>query len=431
MARDYRTTDAGRPAERVLEVTTDEAFGTDLAVALDREGRLIDAVVHPDEALSRMAGGDRYDCVVVDHDPPIVHAPTVLDRIGSVAPDLPVVVCASDGNDRLASDVVGAGVTDYLVRPTDDSGWDEFVDRIDAVVETGRDRRLVAGESDLHRTIAEDVLGEGAVGLLVTDAEGIVRWANDVTGTFFGIDPAAVVGDTRRLVVRETLEPVVTSGSKLVDRLVAPAGEPPDFLVRVETAETTRWLDARSRSLDVGPFAGGRVDRFADVTSYVHSDYGLRELQRLMVDREESFSERLHRVLDLGVDHLDLPYGFVTAIDHDTQTVLDAVGDHERLEPGETAPLLETYCRRTLAVEELVTLPDAVAAGWENDPAYQRYGLGSYVGSPVAVDDDHYGTLCFAGSEPKEEGFTDDEELFVEFAAAWTGWELEHVAHGD
>lgn len=427
MVRDYRTTDAEGPADRVLEVTTDEAFASELADALDREGRLIDAVGGLDEVLATMAGGDRYDCVVVDHDPPTVDAPTVVDRVRRVAADLPIVVCAGDGTDRLASDVVGAGATDYLLRPDREGHWAEFVERIDDLVVVGHDRRVGTTDPALHRSIAEDVLETGEVALVVSDADDVVRWTNDATRTLFGIDPAVVVGDTRRHVVRETLEPVVTTGAKLVDRLLAPAGDQPGFLVRAEVSGTPRWLDARTRRLDVGPFEGGRVDRFADVTPYVRSRHGLRELQRLMVDREESFSERLHRVLDLGGDHIDLPYGFVTAIDDDTQTVLDAVGDHELLDPGETAPVLETYCRRTLAADALVSIPDAVAAGWENDPAYERFGLGCYVGSPVAVDGDQYGTLCFAATEPREDGFTDDEELFVEFAAAWTGWELEHV----
>ena len=187
---------------------------------------------------------------------------------------------------------------------------------------------------------------------------------------------------------------------------------------------SSRWLDCRTGPVESGPFAGGRVDRFVDVTRFVRSEDGLRELQRLMVVPDVPFSERLHEVLQLGVERLDIPYGFVTTIDDGVQSVVDSVGDHDLLQPGESAPLPQTYCRTTLAAEGLVTIPDATDDGWANDPAYDLFELDTYIGAPIVVDGDTYGTLCFASSDPRGT-FTDDEELFVEFAAAWTGWELE------
>lgn len=410
-------------AERLLVLTTATAFGDELAASLDREGRLVDCTDSPVDAKTRL-DDVCHDALVVDHDGTTVDASAVVTTVNQTDPDLPIVVRGPDDAGRLASDVLEAGATTFV---TGDAAT--VADRVEAAVAAGQSAPLTTDQATVYRTVAEDVLASADVGLVVSDGKGVVRWMSDAIGRFFDVPARRLVGTTRRRLIRERLASAVTDTSKLTGILLA-AGETERALVRTERLATARWLDCHTESVLSGPFTGGRVDRFVDVTPFVRSDDGLRELQQLMVASEETFAERLHEVLALGAERLDLPYGFVTAIDDGVQRVLDAVGDHELLQPGESAPLLQTYCRKTLAAGGLVTIPDAVEAGWENDPAYETFGLGTYIGAPVVIDGEHYGTLCFAATEPRD-SFADEESLFVEFAAAWTGWELERYSIAD
>ena len=151
----------------------------------------------------------------------------------------------------------------------------------------------------------------------------------------------------------------------------------------------------------------------------------LQEMYRITADREADFSAKVQRLLMLGCDLLGVPYGFLTEIDGTTQTIVDACGDHQQLQAGETCPLSDAYCRKTITQDELVTIQNAVAEGWSDDSAYERFGLGCYAGAEIVVDGDTYGTFCFAGPDPREKPFSATERTFVELMARWTSYELE------
>ncbi|WP_049983628.1 PAS domain-containing protein [Halorubrum sp. BV1] len=74
---------------------------------------------------------------------------------------------------------------------------------------------------------------------------------------------------------------------------------------------------------------------------------------------------------------------------------------------------------------EVVAFTDPTEAGWDGDPAHELFGLGSYVGGRVVVDDGVYGTLCFVDEDSRERPFTEDELLFVELLADWLGRAIE------
>ncbi|WP_259517977.1 ATP-binding protein [Halanaeroarchaeum sp. HSR-CO] len=145
-----------------------------------------------------------------------------------------------------------------------------------------------------------------------------------------------------------------------------------------------------------------------------------------------SFEEKIDRLLTIGVDATGLPYGFLSRITVDergkesgVQQIYRSQGDHERLQPGESAPLSKAYCRKTIQSDSLLTIQNAVDDGWEGDPAYETFDLGSYIGGRVDVDDELYGTFCFAATEPRERAFSEAERTLVQVLAKWASYELE------
>ncbi|WP_433626184.1 ATP-binding protein [Halomicrococcus sp. NG-SE-24] len=195
------------------------------------------------------------------------------------------------------------------------------------------------------------------------------------------------------------------------------------------------YLDCRSDDEPLGLLAVRVENAVAsddgDPAERRGNDSYLQKLYRTASDAELTFEEKRRRLLTLGRERLGVDVGFVSRIDGDRFEIVDAVGSHELLQSGRTAPLSETYCRKTLDSEESLAVRDAASEGWSDDPAYETYGLGCYIGTEVRVDGELYGTLCFADGPPRQRSFTDSESAFVELVSQWLQYELERRADAE
>jgi len=201
--------------------------------------------------------------------------------------------------------------------------------------------------------------------------------------------------------------------------------EPVSFDAYYEPLDT--WFEARAF-----PSESGLSVYLRDVTEQRELERrqreSLRAIQRLYAvssDHERTFEEKVEAILALGCEYLDVPNGFLTRIEDGTQHVEVSHAEHPLLQPGETCPLDEAYCKRTIERDHLLTVVDASEEGWTGDPAYETFGLETYIGGRVEVDGEQYGTLCFAATTPRGEPFTDTQRTFVELLTRWVSYELE------
>lgn len=126
-------------------------------------------------------------------------------------------------------------------------------------------------------------------------------------------------------------------------------------------------------------------------------------------------------------DELGLEYGFFSRIDLDAETQRFEVvhGSSDALQEGTDVALETTYCRKTIAEPAgTMVVDDALAEGWADDPAYEAFNLGTYVGTTVYTEGDLYGTLCFASTDPRDEPLTREEVILVEMYGQWVSYEL-------
>lgn len=205
-------------------------------------------------------------------------------------------------------------------------------------------------------------------------------------------------------------------------------GDPFDLempLIR-ETGER-RWVRIRGQRQNASLLTGTLEDitEQREVKQVLTSEQEvLRRMYRITADRERPFDEKAEDLLDLGRSYLDLPFGHITRISAETQKITHARGTHPRLSPGESCPLGESYCRKTIQQDGLLAVQNAPDEGWDGDPAYDAFGLDSYIGSEIRVDGDVYGTFCFSAEQPREEPFSEREKTFVELLTLWSSYEL-------
>ncbi|MBP1955434.1 PAS domain S-box-containing protein [Halarchaeum rubridurum] len=261
-----------------------------------------------------------------------------------------------------------------------------------------------------------------ATAMVIADDDGRYVEANAAACELFGVTRATLVGSH----IGDFAAPeydVEGEWSSFRESAVARGTFP---LVRPDGEERIVEYGA---TLNVVP--GEHLSVLHDVTARVdlgerleREQTALEEMYRITADGAASFDEKVERLLALGCDYLDIPQGYFTEIADGRQRIVTAVGDDEAT-PGDTCPLDEAYCKRTVRRDELVTVQNAPDEGWVGDPAYERFGFGCYVGAKVTVGDDLYGTFCFAGEEPRAAAFTDAERTFVELMARWVSYELE------
>jgi PAS domain S-box-containing protein len=167
------------------------------------------------------------------------------------------------------------------------------------------------------------------------------------------------------------------------------------------------------------------TDRARRVDAAERKQKALAQLYEVSADAELTFEEKSERLLEIGCEYLNLPFGFLTRIEAGVQRMVHTVGDHELLQPDESAPLEESYCRKTVESDDLVGMKDARTTLGEDDPAYEKFELGCYVGTKILVGDDLYGTFCFAAPTSRDRTFTTDEREVIKLLGQWTGYEVE------
>lgn len=157
----------------------------------------------------------------------------------------------------------------------------------------------------------------------------------------------------------------------------------------------------------------------------------LKILHRITTAEEEG--ARLEAYLQAGCEMFDLPVGILSHTPFDPETgerlyeIKAVVSPASDVEAGLTIPLRDAFCDAVVASEETVDYGDATLdpVGKEN-PACTERGFRAFIGTPVWLDDELYGTLNFVSPEPRPNGFVPYERDLIEVMAETMGRHLRY-----
>lgn len=164
------------------------------------------------------------------------------------------------------------------------------------------------------------------------------------------------------------------------------------------------------------------------VTSQTDGDSGTnyrQRLYRLATDPTRSPEAKVRRLLEFGHEQLAVENAHIVSIDTDAgrHRVEQTVGS-DLVEAGAVSDLGETFCRRTVEAADVLAVGNPPAEGWADDPAYETWQLGCYIGAPVHLDGRIHGTVCFVDSTSRDV-FSTDDRTFVRLTSRWVGRLLE------
>lgn len=300
------------------------------------------------------------------------------------------------------------------------------------VTERERRQQEMATQADLFEK-AQNLASVGAWEWVIGTDDGF--WTSQVA-CIHGLDP-----DNDGGTVKESLERYHPEDKPIIERAFRRAtedGEPYDLELRiVQPSGEQRWVRTRGEPQYEGDDLVRIRGTIQDVTDRKERELELvetvdllQQLYEVTTAAQSSFETKLERIVELGCEVTELSYGFLTDIersdeDSGVQRISYASADHELLQTGNTCPLEEAYCRKTIEEDDLLAVQNAVDEGWENDSAYRVFELGSYIGTKVFVENELYGTLCFASTEPREAPFSEPAKILVKLMGKWVGYELE------
>lgn len=150
----------------------------------------------------------------------------------------------------------------------------------------------------------------------------------------------------------------------------------------------------------------------------------MKNIADVIAARNRPFVERLNGILKTARKTLGTESATLSYVDDDTY-VFEAVdvADTVEIHAGETVPLSNTACKRVTETEQALVLRDVETEAPElADSAVE---VSSYLGVPVFVDDEVYGTFCFYDTNSRDEEFSEWHIAFVELLSNWVSSELE------
>ena len=149
----------------------------------------------------------------------------------------------------------------------------------------------------------------------------------------------------------------------------------------------------------------------------------LRRFQELITS-SKGFDEKVDSILELGIEYFGLESGIFSRIEGMDYTFKQFKGLNG-VEEGDTVSLEDTFCQTVIESEGTVYYNGEYTSEIEEHPAYDKRELQVYIGMPIYVGDEIYGTLNFSSKESIGRQIDEDERTIVRLMTEWIGKEIE------
>ncbi|WP_373976418.1 response regulator [Chitinibacter sp. SCUT-21] len=151
----------------------------------------------------------------------------------------------------------------------------------------------------------------------------------------------------------------------------------------------------------------------------------LRALNEIASLPSESIQLQLQQALKLAAAYLDLPFGIISQIQNQEYRILSQVCPADELQDGMVFELGSTYCSLTLQSDDVLQITQMGQSQYAGHPCYKSFALETYIGCPVWVDGERFGTVNFSSSIARAQPFDRSDEDFVMLLGRWIGAALQ------
>ncbi|MGM0388976.1 MAG: PAS domain-containing sensor histidine kinase [Natrinema limicola] len=189
----------------------------------------------------------------------------------------------------------------------DDGDLEGTVGVVQAVEDHDRTNEQLPSTWKTYDSIAS-VINEANVGVFVLDNDFDIVWADETVEEYFGLVRAEIIGQDKATLIQETIRDRLADSESFAETVLA-TYEDNTYVEQFECRVTTgtdregRWLEHRSKPIESGPYAGGRIELYYDITDR-------KEAQRAREESEQRFQSLVDAVDEYAIFMLD-PDGYV------------------------------------------------------------------------------------------------------------------------
>ncbi|MBO6622711.1 MAG: PAS domain S-box protein [Balneola sp.] len=147
----------------------------------------------------------------------------------------------------------------------------------------------------------------------------------------------------------------------------------------------------------------------------------LQLLYQITSQPKKGLNEQLDNALELTTKLLEMEIGIISSIskESDTYTIRNFFPDDSGLSVGQTFDLGNTYCSITLESDDVIAINHMKESAYERHPCYNAFSLEAYIGIPIIIDGELYGTINFSSPNPKEGGFVPSDFTLMKLLSEW------------
>jgi PAS domain S-box-containing protein len=162
-----------------------------------------------------------------------------------------------------------------------------------------------------------------------------------------------------------------------------------------------------------------------------NSEASIRELYQITSSRSLSFDQQIRQMLQMGCRRFGLEKGLFCQIlptsdsSQSQGEVIAAVTPLPLFQPQTVIDISETFCGAIAQTNKLLYFESIQFSSFSFCPIDPRFRTEAFMGTPVWVAGQLYGTLCFWSEQPKQEPFKAVDQELLKLMAQWIGGEME------
>ncbi|MBO0348831.1 response regulator [Phormidium pseudopriestleyi FRX01] len=309
-----------------------------------------------------------------------------------------------------------------------------------------------SGEDSQEETITRQqaILDSANYSIISTGIDGIIYTFNATSERWLGYTAEEMVGKMTPAILHDPME-VVQRAQELSEELgveITPGfdvftakiqrGKPDEYewsYIRKDGSRFPVLLSIsalRDRTGEITGFLGiasDISDRKGVEAQQRETEAALRSLIEVQAAVDLSLQERLERMLAMGSERFKLEIGMLGRVEGDRIEIVATCYPPTslfKLFPGDAFNLSQTYDAYTLSEQSTLCIESAAQSEvWQTHSGYQVRQLQAYIGTPIFVASEVYGTLSFSSRTPRDTAFKDSDRQLVTLMAQWIGGEIE------
>ncbi len=151
----------------------------------------------------------------------------------------------------------------------------------------------------------------------------------------------------------------------------------------------------------------------------------IRSLYEISAEPGFGIDQQIIQTLKTGCDMLGLDIGIIGHVVDKVYTVLYCFDQSNTITQGLKFNLDITYCSITLAENDVVAMDHVKISEYRNHSCYKEFKLETYIGVPLSVKGEIFGTINFSSPQPREIPFSNSDKEFIRLMGRWVSTMIE------